>query len=396
MTREEALNPSLNSALRHLSDTQLSEVIELYYAGEKVDEILRTYAIDCKPREFVSLLPPEVLQDVDCDYCGLPLWRIRPSRSWPSSPEPYCPDCGHQPIENCNCQNCHDLRRAEAEREEARKRSILLQVIDLTKYDPVHFDELTLKQLTYIGAVLRSGLSEDASLIIPFDTFEEPVAPTADFKDRILQELRSVRALEIHPASAMSCFSEVDDVGSFRFYPYRVKWHLNVRGEGNSQQLIDRLINPPKHSDTDSGEVLDLWKQIALEECVEYLLYNMDQVGFDFSPGEKTRLVITDLLGNFATSQVYGIIWSGVTHASRYFQEGNIPKKRAANSVITNMQRYGEKALTQGWDLKHFSRIRDCQQSAISKIFYNRVLGIGDAGFEKVPRHLYADSETER
>lgn len=119
----------------------------------------------------------------------------------------------------------------------------------------------------------------------------------------------------------------------------------------------------------------------------------MSTVDFKFNPGKKTNVVLKDLLNNFSTSQIYGIIWSGVTSATRYLQEGNITRRQATNSVITNCQRYGEKALLENWNVKHFNRTKNCQQSVISKYFFNRVMQIGDAGFTEIPRVLFKDEE---
>jgi hypothetical protein len=394
MTKEEALNPKPNDKIAHLTPEEIDEVIKLYYSGKKVSEIAEAFNIRLSHNELSSLLPPIVVIEEECPYCSLPLWKDRSSRSWSIEKDPYCPNCMHTASPHCNCINCRTERERLTALEEERKRKILSEIVRLENYEPVEYQDLTLTQRTYTGAVLRAGFSEDMSVIKPFDSFDEPLSPTKELDREIFDALTKSEILKISPESPITAFAEVEDDGNFTYYIYKVYLHLNLTSsETDRLWIIDRLINPPKHNESDVDKVLMLWRKIALSECIQYLLYNMDQVGFDFNPGKKTNLVFEDLLLKFSTSQIFGIIWSGVTHASRYFQEGNVSRKQAANSVITNCQRYGEKAILNKWDLKEFNRVKECPQTSLSKIFYNRVLGIGDSGFYEIPRILYSDGE---
>lgn len=92
-----------------------------------------------------------------------------------------------------------------------------------------------------------------------------------------------------------------------------------------------------------------------------------------------------ELLNNFSAGQIYGIIWSGVTSAVRFHREKHPPAQNAAKAVITNCQKYGEKALIEKWNVKTFSRIKELPQSSFSKYLFNRVLRIGDDGFNMKP-----------
>ena len=42
-----------------------------------------------------------------------------------------------------------------------------------------------------------------------------------------------------------------------------------------------------------------MWKEIALQECLEYLNYQMEKVNFEFNPGDKTLLIMKELLNDF-------------------------------------------------------------------------------------------------
>jgi hypothetical protein len=144
-------------------------------------------------------------------------------------------------------------------------------------------------------------------------------------------------------------------------------------------------MNPLEILQEDKDTGLDIWKEISLEECLEYFKYQLNNVKFDFTIGDKTLATFKDILENFSTAQIYGIIYRSVANATKYYQESNISRKQAANSVIGGYQRYSERALLEKWDLKKFSRPYDLPQSMISEFLFNRVLKIGSLGFEMPP-----------
>lgn len=129
-------------------------------------------------------------------------------------------------------------------------------------------------------------------------------------------------------------------------------------------------------------------EKIAVEECIEYLLYQLRKVSFEFSPGEKTYKTFEMILNDFSVSQIYGIIWKSVSEASRLYLEKRMTKKHAANSVIGACERYADRAKINKWNLVSYNRIPDLPQSILSEFFFYKVLKIGDKGFYSVPQIL--------
>ena len=153
----------------------------------------------------------------------------------------------------------------------------------------------------------------------------------------------------------------------------------------NKQDLFTEILNPSYYSADYADEALELWKEIAVAECIEYLQYQLDKVNFEFTPGEKTYKTFEIILNDFSVSQIYGIIWRSVADASKLYLEKGISKKHAANSVIGACERYAERAKINGWDLTQYNRIKDIPQSTLSLFYFNRVLRIGDMGFRVPP-----------
>jgi hypothetical protein len=80
----------LHSAIAHLSETHLEELMAEYYDRDKtVKSILEKYNIKAQPSQLVSFFPPLILEE-KCEYCHQPLAKKRDSRTGYSSSHPFC------------------------------------------------------------------------------------------------------------------------------------------------------------------------------------------------------------------------------------------------------------------------------------------------------------------
>lgn len=224
----------------------------------------------------------------------------------------------------------------------------------------------------------------------PLNLAEKKLAPTEKLIKEILDELIEKNIIVVSPESDFEAFVDSDDNGEFpyRYYIYKVKYILNIDFEDYYFEGISFILNPNQLLEHEKEEALSIWKRIALEECLEYLDYQMKSVKFNFNVGEKTVMTFKDILEDFSVSQIYGIIYKSIANATKYYQESNISRKQAANSVISGCQRYYEKAVIEKWDLTKYWRIRDLPQSAISEFLFNKVLKIGNLGFDMPPVDL--------
>ena len=391
----------LDERLKHLSDVEIETLINRYYAGEKVKELIEEYKINISPSKLYTLFPPQISQDKTCPNCGLPMLIKRKSKS--ASPycsnaiNEYCGGCGHKNNSYCNCEYCNKKRQEYAlEQEKERNRTIQLkrelieELYDTGKYELINVEDITFTQRIYLGALLRLALDEDMVVINPLVSVEKKLAPTIDFTIEIIKELSRKMIIIVNPQSPIDAFVADPKTSEFPsvYYIDRVSHLINLNVYENYNEGIANLINPKELNEKDKDEALLLWKRIALEECLEYFSYQMDKVGFNFNPGDKTITVLEDLLEHFSTSQIYGIIFRSIANATKWYQESQVSKKHAANSVIGGCQRYGERAIIGNWELTKYNRITDCPQSMLSEFFFNRVAGIGDLGFHMPPVSL--------
>jgi hypothetical protein len=384
MTLEEILNPPINEKLSHLTKDEINELIEFYYLGENIEELITTYKINTDKHYLTYLFPPQVLEGIKCKYCGSPMWQDRSSRSNGNNNIAYCPNCKHKDTSYCPCENCRKLQQKLLQKQNEIKRINLLKKINIDFYNPLDYYEISDEYKIYLGALVRTGLSENLEYIIPLDFFSEKFTPSSDFDKEIVDKLYYSHVIEISPHSSLDCFTDVTGEGNFKFYPKKVCWYINLYYIDTTEQFLSKLINyeePIENKDL----LLELWRKISLLECLEYLDYQLELVNLNYDTGDKTKIVFEELLNNFSAGQIYGIIWSGVTNAVRFHREKHPPVQNAAKAVITNCQKYGEKALIEKWNVKTFSRIKELPQSSFSKYLFNRVLKIGDEGFNLKP-----------
>jgi len=255
------------------------------------------------------------------------------------------------------------------------------------KMPSVEFEILPFRTKVYLGAICRELLSENLHEIMPQIEAQNPITPTDKFLKIVYNDLTNNKVITVSTRSSIEAFSEEkDDIFPNTYYTCKVMYNLNLLLPTEKQDLIYQILNPQYYSNCFSEEVYTLWKEIAVEECIEYLLYQLETVGFcDFSPGDKTYIAFNTLLENFSVGQIYGIIYKSVANASKLYLEKSMPKNQAANSVIGGCQRLGENAVLNGWDMSQYSRIKQLPQSVLSEFFFNKVIGIGNKGFTMPP-----------
>lgn len=390
----------IHEKLRHLTMLQIESLMNKYYNGVKVSDIIKEYNIDTTSFKLYTLFPPIICEDIICPVCNEPMYKERDSKSsysW-NKKKPFCAICGHTDEIICKCNYCIAEREKVRKLNEERKVRILQEKREKIKkvYDlnivPVNYSELNFREKVFLGALLRTSLSEDMEVILPLNDAERELAPTIGYIKEILSYLIGRGVISVDSNSSIDAFLDSNEEKDIEFpnvyYITMVKYRINIVGDEEIKNILSKIINPKSFSDADKEDALNIWKEIALEECIEYFEYQMKSVRFDFNIGEKTIAIFKDLLENFSVSQIYGIIYKSVANATKYYQESSVSKKQAANSVIGGCQRYAERAMINNWELAKYSRIKELPQSMISEFFFDRVIGVGSLGFNMPPSEL--------
>lgn len=385
--------------LNHLSNDDIVVLIKKYYDGVKVSQLLEEYNIDINPSQLYTLFPP-VKSDYKCRVCdSYNIYYLQSktssSYSWSNSNnrDEECSKCGHKENMFCNCQFCiSDRQRIQQEEEEKRKKllerkkQIIYQEYHEDNWEKINETDLGLKERLYLAVVIRASLSEDTSHLQALENKLDMIAPTKGFTKEIVATLYEQDILVPHINSNLNAFN-ISEEEEISYYIYRVNYRINIKPMDNDyDEMLKRLMYPNSNLfENDKVFCLSMWRKIALEECLEYLLYRMNKVGYSFNPGEKTIKVLEHLLENFSVGQIYNIIYRAIAYSTTRYQEGGISKSHAQNLVISSCEKQGERAIAEKWNLKPYDRIKDLPQTLVSEIFFTSILKISELGFMEKP-----------
>jgi len=404
----------LHKSLDHLSEDKINELISRYYNNENVNSLLTEFDIDVGPSNLCKLFPPISHPDFPCPNCGNSLSSQPQSKSKRRSVDInylFCTNCGHtnNSIKNCQCNYCSNIRkRAEARREEVRRlkecerksiQEIIKRTYDINNNTPYHFDDLNFRHKVYLSTICKALLIENYSPVAqlyPIEIFDQakPISPTDEYTKKIFVELCRLNILIPSPISDILAFVQEDECGNFDYpnnFPNiisisKVWFVINVTSNEGFDALIQKLlIGDYYNSEVDEEEALKIWQSIAKQECINYFEYQLNSVQFSTNFGKKTNFIVEKLLENFSVSQIYALIWKEVASASKAFLEHQYSRTFAKNIAISGVERYGERALENGWDIIKYSRNKNVPQSILSEVFFNNVLFIKDDGFNKAP-----------
>ncbi|HHX61503.1 MAG TPA: hypothetical protein GX707_12465 [Epulopiscium sp.] len=366
-----------------------------YYSntGEKVSSLIQKYKIDIQPSKLYTLFPNIACKET-CEWCGSQLELLALSKTAMTSRDQQykkrCPGCSHTLNDKmCECDMCKTQRekiKYEKERQE-REHGIFLrkQIQKVYRREAeglIKFEDIGFLEKVYLGAIARGFLSEDLNTILPIEP--SVLSPDGRISADIVNKLTHQRILVVDPVSDIEDFVQ-DENFPKTYYIFKVKYGINLHLPPDKGEFIKQIMYPSALKEEDKETAYILWKTIAIEECIQYLIYQLEQVRFEFAPGDKTYAIFEELLAHYSVSQIFGIIWRKVSDAARFYQEGGITKKHAANTVIGGCLSFGERARINNWDITQYSRIKELPQTLISQFFFNQVLHIGEMGFHMPP-----------
>ncbi|HCW4112740.1 TPA: hypothetical protein OXL58_002169 [Acinetobacter baumannii] len=382
----------INSALSHLTPEEITNLVNDYYSGIKVSELIEHYNIAVLSSKLVSLFPPVKINS-ECEFCNLPMiTKLNSKSSYEqlSRKDIICPKCQHQQNRACTCLKCREKVKLEELEKKRQQESLnnkkIAYLEQLQKIPSISEEELSLTDKIYLASLLRECLHEDAEYIEEVNQKGTAITPYLEFTSELLQHLLSRRLIIPYLINDLDQFQEEED-GSITYFIYYIKYKINIQSkDGNYQMMLHRLMYP--RSDEfleDSTFCYEFWKKIAFYESIQYLMFKMESVRYDFSPGTKTYTVFQNLVNNFSVGQIYNIIYRAIANSTEQYQSGKITKIHAQNMVISSCEGQGERAIANNWDLKNYARVKELPQSQISKIFFDSILQISYLGFSEKP-----------
>ena len=381
---------SIQKKLDHLGPEELRALALDYYSDASIKDLKEKYSFSGITVDELHLgLPLTEDPEHDCPYCEVSLFRNAEPRKksiFSSQVFPFCSNCGHELSDQCQCQNCVKEQKRREELETERKRSFLIQFIDVKKYKPVEVSILNLRQKVFLGTFLRGLLKGDFSTVKPICGYSGKLFPTDELMRIAYNDLSDARILEISPQSDLQEFTPNYEENNYSYKWRNVQHLVNLKGDGQTlDEIISEILNPGVWEEANTDEAVQLWKDISYHECLDLFTYRMEAYDFTYKVGKETKALFEDLIKHFPISQTYSLIWNAAKNAAAYYQEGKVPKQQAANSVVQRMRGAADKVIAGQWQRYEYNRPKECPQSILSEYFFNSVLKVCDQNWWRIP-----------
>lgn len=395
VSNEELQQIEISPKISHLSVHEINEVINKYYAGEKLRTLRKDYGVPATHAALLKTIPPLILKD-KCPYCDVNLVKEREARkpgTYVLKTTPYCQKCLHKTSKNCRCSSClqeqeKKLQAKAKEKEEQDeinkiKRELIHMVYGGEGRNPIPETSLDPIDILFLSSLMRCGLNDKMDGIEPVENYHHKMTPTTDLASVLVKHLLKRRLIYTSPESPIAAFKEDNDFPKY-FNPYMVRFKVNIKPvDDNFQAMIQRFLYPDnKVFLENTSESLTLWRLVAFHEVQEYFEHLSGKMGLLIPVNEKINSVFNELLNHFSVAQICYIIYRGLKFTSNLMTDD---MQKLETALINNFVRFGEKTQAENLKMPSFSRNYNLPESMISKILFDRLLKISSLGFDEVP-----------
>ncbi|WP_370839379.1 hypothetical protein [Intestinibacter bartlettii] len=384
----------IHEKLAHLRPKQIIQLMDEYYAGVRVKKLIEDYKVNCRPNDLHKYFPPIVL-DKKCPICGENFLKKRPSKTEIENQgnpyrkieakKPYCPSCGHIDDDICECAACVEKRKEEQIKREAELEKMANEIkIELEKSytGKVSVDELGFKDRIYLASLLGYGLSDDANVIKSLSECENSYSCLAegDMDERIVDYLLKRNIIIIDTSYLVYAFKQGNVENKY------MRYKLNVEIDDNNIGALQGLMSP-KIDFSDENNIVaayNLWKEVAMNDCIAFLVNEMRKKKVEFCPVKKTEILIDSMLKHFSTLQVQYIIYKSIDEISSKYTKSK-PKRGVFSDIVFSRMECWDSSMTyMESELPEYRDSKKLLNNNLHGVLFSKVLGLGDKGLRCV------------
>lgn len=384
----------IHEKLAHLRPKQIIQLMDEYYAGVRVKKLIEDYKVNCRPNDLHKYFPPRVL-DKKCPICGENFLKKRPSKTEIENQgnpyrkieakKPYCPSCGHIDDDICECAACVEKRKKEEIKREAELEKMANEIkIELEKSytGKVSVDELGFKDRIYLASLLGYGLSDDANVIKSLSECENSYSCLAegDMDERIVDYLLKRNIIIIDTSYLVYAFKQGKVENKY------MRYKLNVEIDDNNIDALQGLMSP-KIDFSDENNIVaayNLWKEVAMNDCIAFLVNEMRKKNVEFCPVKKTEILLDSMLKHFSTLQVQYIIYKSIDEISSKYTKSK-PKRGVFSDIVFRRMEYWDSSMTyRESELPEYRDSKKFLYNNLHGVLFSKVLGLGDKGLRCV------------
>ena len=381
---------SSSQPLSHLNSVELLELMNRYYAGERVSALLQGFKIHCSVGLLCSHFPPEPTHEI-CRFCDAAMIRPRRSRSWRYSVELRCSQCAHFETTHCKCPGCQEVRRLAEQKQLQQQSSKVVQFcLEHWSYNESAVEPSQLSALEALAfiSLVRCGGWLDEYRIGPLQASSIPFAPSSPcFQADLIDRLITVGLVSPDMSSSLTAFSGLH--GKILNWDLeKVQWLLRIPVAADFVHALEDVVASSAWPQNWKMECTKIWHELAVAECKEFCAYSVSQRDLPMPGATAVSALVENLLRDFSVSQCYQLIWASASDATDYRVRKGITARHAANYLIGVCQRRADRSRAEGWTIKGFHRNFQLGRSQISYVLHDVFLKHGEIGFFACPNPL--------
>lgn len=396
--------------INELTEEELKSFLDDYYHSEEsVKEIIKKHSINTLSSKIKKELP-DVAVSFICPRCGSimfeqalsrteylrqlkyeiePVWSYRKSNI-------FCKECGHQDTKEifnkdyCDCPTCKILKRQQEEEKRKEASEKFENITSEQRRNATSLSDISnIKDYTLLLSIFMY-LYEENFVTQPISRLSTlGFAPTINTGFSYIKYFinRGAIGFDDMPNNTNLVTFSKEDKDKYSYHPYDMKYKLLLRDiEEYTLAEIVSMCENPKYYPFIKEEALEMWKEIAKDELLEFLYSLFEKYNFNTEYiGEAVTEKLDVIIEDFSVSEGMVILYTAVTGAASYKQTG-ISHKHAVNSINSSIATNIAKRKSGEWDTKGYKRNYNLPQSAISITFFENILKIGEKGFTSIPR----------
>lgn len=386
----------VHEKLAHLSPKEIIELMDGYYhQGVRVKSLIEFYRVDCRPKDLHKFFPPMELEEC-CPVCGTHFLKKRDSRTdienkgnhfrKSNISKPYCPNCGHVDDEICKCAACEEKRNLATIKKEERLEKMANEIkaeFEKSYTGKVKIDDLNIRDRVYLASLLRYALSGDASVINSLGECENPCSRLAmGYMDEEIVDYLLKRNVIIIDTKSLT-YALRKDEDSDRYMRYK----LNVEIDDDATDALQDLMSPNiDFSDEESIlEGYKIWKDVAMNDCITFLVDEMKKRNVEFHPVKKTKMMIGSLLDRFSIAQVQYMIDKCVEEAFVGYHKKKFNEDVLFDVIFRKMSLMDSFVSFKEVELMEYKNGGEFSYTCLQGVLFYKVLKLGDKGLRCAP-----------
>lgn len=247
-------------------------------------------------------------------------------------------------------------------------------------------DSNDLTATLYFAAAVRAGADSSLTRLLPLQRLKEPLSPHESFSQRMLFALQALGVIqpELSLSNAEDWLTAKDwfEMGP-QTLAWRICWSPGDCRERNT--MANALLSGIEPSDDVLRALLDVWRDLALAEVVQYADWELAKSGYNPKWAEAATSSLREALHIFSISQVMHLTQLAMRSLASTHQRGGIASSRLGTVFSDSLSYFARRAKLEKWTVREVARPAELPISAIVTLFSQEVTRLHDEYATRTP-----------